>query len=466
MHQATRGILYAILSGLLAGNSSPARALDVPRIEAVADSLAQGQMSAGLTPGITVAVAKDGEVVFARGYGQADVEAGAAAHRETVYEIGSLTKQFTAAIVMRLVDAGSLSLDDPIAKHLPDYPTQGHRVTVRHLLNHTSGIKDYAELGHKYWVRDFRLDLSDQEMLALFAKQPFDFEPGQKYRYNNSGYYLLGMIITKVTGTPYEQYVDRELLQPLGLSKTRYRDNREVIRCRADGYAYERDGRLVKAPYVSTRIYGGAGGLCSTAGDLVRWTHLLHSGGVVSAASLEQMTAPTVLANRDTVTYGFGLDLARLGDLHKITHGGDAAGFNCRLTHYPTSGVTIAVLTNSDEGMPPHRLEEALARASHGMELPTVRDLPLTADDVARYEGTYLVGTGQGATEVRVTAKDGQLNVRVGGGRTSRFRYQGDHVFIPDFDHTVRLVFGVENGRAQSVSIHQAGKTTLANRKQ
>lgn len=466
MSRRTLTIILGILTGLLAAGSAPARDLDLKRIAAAADSAARAQISAGITPGVTVAVAKGGEVVFVRGYGQADVEVSAPARPETVYQIGSLTKQFTAAAVMRLVEAGKISLDAPLTKYLPDYPTQGRRVTVRHLLNHTSGIKDYAELGMGYWLREFRLDLSDREMIDLFAKQPFDFEPGEKYRYNNSGYYLLGVIIERVTGTPYGDHVERELLQPLGLSKTVYGDNRRVIPNRADGYAYERGGELIKAPYVSTRVYGAAGGLCSTAGDLIRWTHLLHSGRVVTAASLKQMTSPTVLSTGEAITYGFGLDLARLGELQKIAHGGDAAGFNCYLTHYPDSGLTIAVLTNSDKGMPPGRIEEAVARSAHGLTSPAVLDLPLTAEDIARYEGTYLAGRAPRPTEVRVFGDNGRLKVQVGQGKAFLFRHQGDHVFVPEFDDKVRLVFSVEAGRAEGVTLHQGSRVTQATRKQ
>ncbi len=414
---------------------------------------------------MSVAVAKDGKTVFTRGYGLADVEMGVAASPETAYQIASVTKQFTAAAIMRLVEAGKVSLDDPITRFLPDYPVQGHHVTVRHLLNHTSGIKSYTELG-KEAQRQLRLEPSSEEMVALFGKQPFVFKPGEKFRYNNSGYYLLARVIEEVTGAPYEEYMERELLQPLELHNTLYGSAQRIIPNRAKGYKYESNaaGTLYNAPGFSIKG-NGAGGLSSTVGDLIRWTHLLHSGQVVSRESLRQMTTPTELSAGGTRTYGFGLDLARLGDHEKVVHTGDTDGFNSYLTHYPKEGLTIAVLTNSDDALH-QKVEEALARTALGMELTTVLDLPLTAADIARYEGTYVLETGAKPMELRVFGEDGKLKVQLGGRKAFRFRSQGDSSFIPFFDEDIRLVFITENDRTDSVQLHMGGQVTPGKRKQ
>lgn len=456
-------LVGGVAAALSAADPLPAQTLDLEEIEAVADSVAGWQIAEGLTPGMSVAVARDGEIIFAQGYGEADVEMGVAAGPETVYRIGSLTKQFTAAIVMRLVEAGEVSLDDSITEYLPDYPTQGHHVTVRHLLNHTSGIKSITGVDPGFRHREFRLDLSDEELLDLFAELPFDFEPGEEYRYNNSGYVLLGMIIEEATGTPYAAYVERELLEPLGLDHTWYCDNRRVIPNRAEGYAYD-DGELVNSRYLSMRIPGAAGALCSTVGDLVRWTRLLHGGRVVSPESLRQMTDSTVLSTGETVSYGYGLDVGRLLGRPVVVHGGSTSGFVGYLVHYPDDGLTIAVLMNSVSGQR-YAVAEALSRTAFGMERVVVPDLPLTAEDIARYEGTYTLRAGSRTLDLRVFGDDGQLKAQPAGQGVTRLRYQGDHTFITVVDDDVRLVFTVENGRAEGVTLHDGDAAIPGKRK-
>ena len=442
--------------------SQEAAGLDVRRIEAVADSLVGIHLADGLMPGVSVAVMHRGALIFERGYGLADVETPTSATPQTVYRIASVTKQFTAALVMRLAEAGRLTLEDPLAIHLPGYPDHATKVAVRHLLNHTSGIRDYAELGTEYWLREFRLDLSEAEMLALFAEHPLEFEPGARHRYSNSGYYILGLVAERVAGAPYGEVLERELLDPLGLTNTQYCDNREIVPNRAEGYANERDGTLVNAIYVSTQVYGAAGALCSTAGELARWTELLHGGKVVSSDALERMTSPTVLTNGDTVTYGYGLDLVDFHGHRKIAHGGDMTGFTAYVTHYPDAALTIAVLANSENARP-GAIEVALATAALEID-PAIVDIPLSEVEAERYRGRYAVGSGDGALPVEVLVENRQMQVRIGRGRPQRYRFQGDHVFVPYYNDEIRLVFHLEGERAVSVTHHQRGRAVEARR--
>ncbi|GAB3528742.1 hypothetical protein GCM10027443_07120 [Pontibacter brevis] len=433
----------------LAEKPSTAPPSDLQRLEAIADSAARTQLETGSVPGMSVAVARYGEVLFAKGYGQADVEMGVAAGPETAYVIGSITKQMTAATILRLAEAGKISLDDAITKHLPDYPSQGHHVTVRHLLNHTSGIKGFRIL-HEENRQKFRLDLTYEEMVDLFGKQPFDFKPGKKFEYNNMAYYLLGEIIGRVTGTPWSTYVEKELLQPLGLKQTLYCESRRIIPNRAEGYEYE-EGRLVNARYISMQVGGAAGALSSTLNDLIRWTHLLHSWQVVSQESLQQMMTPTIIPAGDTIGYGFGLYLDALGGNTKVGHGGGANGFTAALTHYSEEGLTIAVLTNSNKANP-FKVEEALAREALKVKL---LDLPLAAEEMVRYEGTYTYQSEKRTRAMRVFSENGQLKAQVVGGKPFRLLYQGEHAFIPEVDDDDCLVFSMVNGRAEGYKHHE-----------
>jgi CubicO group peptidase (beta-lactamase class C family) len=426
-----------------------AQPLDIPRLMTVADSAAQAHILTGLTPGMSVGVAQNGQLVLARFYGKANVEAGADVNSRTMYKVGSITKQFTAAIVMRLMEEGKLSLSDPITKYLPDYPTQGHHVTIRHLLNHTSGIKAFRVM-HEENRQRFRLDLTYPEMVEMFAKQPFEFEPGEKYEYNNFGYYLLGEIIGRVTNIPYQDYLEREFLQPLGLVNIMYCEASRVIPQRAAGY--EHDGKeVVNARYLSMRVGPAAGGLCATTGDLLLWTHLLHSGRVVSPASLQQMTAPTVLANGDTIGYGYGLQLGELGPHQQIYHGGGANGFVSSLAHYPKEGLTVVVMANSVSAKP-IEVVKALARTALHIK---VQDLPLTPEHIARYSGIYTYKSGAKTRELKVYEQNGKLHAQVVGGRPFRLRSQGSHVFIPSGNDDNQLIFKPAADRAAGLIIRE-----------
>ena len=445
----TMALASGALITMLAAHPARAQTLDLARIAAVADSAANAQIAGGGTPGMTVAVARNGEVVFARGYGTADVEMGVPASAETVYKTGSITKEFTAAVVMRLVEAGRMSLDDPITKYLPDYPVQGHAVTIRHLLNHTSGIRGFRIM-HEENRQRFRADLGYAELVALFGTQPFDFAPGEKYAYNNMAFYLLGEIIGRVTGTPYAEYTERELLRPLGMERTVACYDERVIPNRAEGYEFV-DGQLVHGRFLSMRIASSAGVFCSTVGDLLRWAHLLHGGRVVSPASLRRMMTPTVLASGDTVGYGLGLQLSELGGHPRVYHTGGANGHVTILSHYPDDGISVAVMINSTRGNPV-TIEKAVARAALGVRL---LDLPLAAGEAARYEGTYTYQSDGQTREMRVFGEEGRLMARFGGGRPFALRHQGGHVFVPAPDDDARLVFTLRRGRAEGVTIHE-----------
>jgi CubicO group peptidase (beta-lactamase class C family) len=230
---------------------------------------------------------------------------------------------------------------------------------MRHLLNHTSGIRSYTGIGPPFWEKS-RLDLTDEELIALFEKEPFDFAPGEKYAYNNSAYYLLGVILTKLGGKPYGDYMAGTMFEPLGLDHTLYCHEKEIVPKRARGYAFE-DGRLWNAAPISMNTPGAAGALCSTIGDLVKWASLLESGRVVTPASYQAMTTPGALSNGEKLRYGYGLGVGELEGHRKISHGGGINGFVTQLSRYPADDLTIVVLANA-ESAHPGTIETLIAR--------------------------------------------------------------------------------------------------------
>jgi CubicO group peptidase (beta-lactamase class C family) len=360
MVRATGPALLAVAVGFVAvGPELVAQAAPRAALLTRIDSIVAAEMARNQNVGLSVGVEWRGDLVLARGYGLADLELSVPATAETVYRIGSVTKQFTVAAILQLTEQGKLSLDAELTTLLPGYPSQGNRVTLQHLLTHTSGIKSYTSLGPKFWSAAARQDLGNEEMLALFKDEPFDFAPGAKYLYNNSAYFLLGVIIERVTGTPYPTYLEERILAPLGLRATSYCDERRVLPHRAQGYEV-RDGRVVNDDAISMNTPGAAGAMCSTVLDLLAWRRALDGNRVVSATSRDRMRTSQVAVN-DSVGYGYGLVIARPGGRRLISHGGGINGFSAYLGHYPDDSLTLAVLTNNGGGRAP-QLAQLIAK--------------------------------------------------------------------------------------------------------
>jgi CubicO group peptidase (beta-lactamase class C family) len=245
-------------------------------------------------PGASVIVVRDGKVILHKGYGRANMELGVPIEPDMVFRTGSITKQFTAVAVLMLAEQGKLSLEDDVTKFFPDYPTKGQKITIEHLLTHTSGIKSYTSIPE--WIPLWRKDMTTSEMIALFKDKPMDFAPGERYAYNNSAYFLLGAIIEKLSGQTYADFIEKNIFAPLGMKHSYYDDTARIIARRVAGYSKGKDG-FVNAAYLSTSQPYAAGSLCSTVGDLVAWANKLSSGAIVSPASYREMTTPVKLHN-------------------------------------------------------------------------------------------------------------------------------------------------------------------------
>jgi D-alanyl-D-alanine carboxypeptidase len=342
----------------------------VSDLEIQVSKWAEAALADGIVAGLSVGVEQDGELQLAKGYGMADLEQDVAADRSTVYRIGSITKQFTAAAIMQLVEAGQISLDAPIQAYV-DFPTGDHEVTVEHLLHHTSGIKSYTSLGEE-WARTIPLPMSHEDFLALIVDKPFDFSPGDEWRYNNSGYYLLGMIMENVSGSSYAAYVEQTLVAPLGLKRTTYCDEKRLIPGRAEGYELE-DGELVNDAPISMTQPFAAGSLCSTVLDLLRWQAALESGEVVSSGSYTRMTTVATLNDGEATRYGYGLGVGDLDGHLRVSHGGGINGFVTHLASYPDDDLRVVVLTNTP-GPTATQLSEQIARYALGLPPPAAED--------------------------------------------------------------------------------------------
>jgi CubicO group peptidase (beta-lactamase class C family) len=342
----------------------------------VAKTLAQG------SPGMAVAVGKGGRVLLSRGYGFADLEHRAPVTRDTVFSLASITKQFTAAAVLLLAEEGKLKLDEPVSKYVPELP-QGRRVTLYQLLVQTSGIPDYAEDPAGSSTKS--VAKTPAEMLAWISRlsPPLQFEPGSKWAYSNSNYALLGLIAERVSGEPLSAFFQRRLFTPAGLRNTAFDDPADVVPHRARGYRKDAmaPSGFANADWISPTIPGPAGGLRSTAGDLLRWSDALHSGRILKASSLRRLTRAGLLADGRTTKFGMpeawqkglnsdyamGFFLTPTAYGRRLSHGGDVDGFSTWLAHYPERQVTIALLINSQSAdMDKDRIEAAVFRSLEG----------------------------------------------------------------------------------------------------
>lgn len=309
---------------------TPEAPLPVAALEAI------GSKYAKENPGLAIAV-KKGNAVFLRGFGELDRTTHIPAYGDSVFQIASVTKQFAAAAVMRLVEEGKLNVDDRIRTHLPELDSRFDAITIRHLLQHTSGLRDYnAQLTTAYEPK------TQQEILALITSGPPLFTPGTLYLYSNSGYFVLGMIIERASSRTFEQYLRETFFAPLGLGATGYCG---VAAPSPNGYLAMENGGFMPLPAADMSLPFSAGALCSTALDLVRWNAALVAGRAVSPESYRRMTTDTVVI-AEGMRYGYGLVIDRDEGRDRVWHNGSILGFSSHLSWYPGENLTIAVLIN------------------------------------------------------------------------------------------------------------------------
>ena len=294
-----------------------------------------------------MAVVREGKVVKAAGYGFANLELRVPATPDTVYEIGSISKQFAAEAVMLLVEDGKLNLNDPINKYLPpNAPATWQNITVRNLLNHTSGLKDWTEL------KDFsyRREYSAEEFVALVSPFPLQYQPNDNWSYSNTNLPLIGIIVECASGKPFEDFVKERILQPLGFPSIRFKHQEEIVANRATGYVL-RDKQWKNGEPFRPRVIAPSGGILATAVDLARWWEAVMQGRLLKPSSLEQMLAPARLRDGRAVTHGFAFFTDTFNG-HKAIfhHGSTVGGFGSVVRYFPQEKLTLAIIGNLEDG--------------------------------------------------------------------------------------------------------------------
>ncbi len=344
LHAAKINGREAVAKMLLEKGADPKIAMPAP--EALVDALFT-EATAGETPGAAVLVAQNGKVIYQKGFGFASLEHRVPITTETKFRIGSITKQFTASAILKLQDAGLLSVQDPLSKFIPDYP-RGNEVTIHHLLTHTSGIHSYTSKPD--FLQTVTVEVKPESLIASFKNDKFDFDPGTQWRYNNSGYFLLGYLVSKLANEPYADYLKKTFFAPLNMNDTGVHHWSDILAHEATGYSYI-DGKFQKAQNWDMSRAGGAGALYSTATDLYRWNEAVFTGKVLSEKNLAAAFTPVTLKDGSKAQafgggYGYGWAISDFRGIKVISHGGGLNGFVTNLAHSPEHDMTIVVLTN------------------------------------------------------------------------------------------------------------------------
>lgn len=376
-------------------------------------------------PGVAVLVMRGDEVLYRGARGEADLVADVPLKPGDHFRIGSVTKQFAAAGLLTLVDAGKVSLDDPLSKYLPDYPG-GDRITIEQLLNHTSGIKSYTEIPG---VMDgpIKVDRTTAQMVDYFKDEAPAFPPGEAWAYNNSGYVLVGAVIEAASGQPWHAYLEEKLFEPLGMKDTGYGADPAVVAHQVKGYN-TMGGEPAPAQLLSMTQPHAAGALVSTVDDLGRWNRALHEGRVLKPATYTRMVTPVGKAM--DVGYGFGLETSAVRGTPALQHSGGIPGFTAHLTYVQGPDVTVAMLHNNETPAPAQEtrgLARRLAAAALGDPYPATTPVAVDPAVLKQYEGIYRVDDTVTRT-LRVV--DGKMTVH----RTDRAREEltaiGDDTFL------------------------------------
>ena len=417
-------------------------------------------------PGCAVGIDRAGAPRFARAFGSADLEHGIPNRPETIFESGSISKQFTAAATVLLAIDGKLGLDDDVRKYVPELPDYGQKITIRHLLNHTSGLRDWGDIAQiAGWPRGSRVHTHDHVLDILDQQSALNYAPGERYSYTNSGYNLLAIIVSRVSGQSFADFSRERLFKPLGLTSTQWRDDfRRIVRGRAQAYARaDGGGWELEMPFENVH---GNGGLLTTVGDLLTWTAMLEKPTPAWKAMVDSLHVRGRLTSGDTITYALGLVVSDYRGVPRVEHSGSTAGYRAELLRFPGRALAIAVLCNAASAVPTRyasQLVDSLlgpalgpvAASNQGPRADTSMAIPPA--DLAVYAGSYYSPDAETTVEVSVTDSGLVLfrrpstRIRLTQTSTDAFRGFGQRVwFTRDASRRVTALH-VRTGRAYDV---------------
>ena len=327
--------------------------------QASLDSLIKTIFNGQNGPGAVFMVAKDGKAVYQKAFGKANLELNVNLNIHSVFQLGSMTKQFTAIAILMLSEQGKLKVEDAIAKYIPDYPN-GEKITIHHLLTHTSGIKDFTKM--KAIQEIAQQDLTPKQLIDFFKNEPIDFAPGEKFDYNNSGYAILGYIIELVSGESYENFLQKHVFEKLGMNSSRYASDRVVIKNRAYGYHLKETGYVNKTK-ISFNIPYSSGSLMSTLADMLKWQNALSNNLLLKAETINMAFTKNKLNSGEEFTYGYGWHLKNINGIATREHGGSIFGFKTMGVYIPSKAIYVIGFSNCDCNSPTELTRKIAAAA-------------------------------------------------------------------------------------------------------
>jgi CubicO group peptidase (beta-lactamase class C family) len=413
------------------------------------DSLLSKKYKLG-EPGLAILVAKKGKIVYRKAFGNANLELNVPMQPEMLFNLASITKQFTAVAILQLMEAGKLSLQDSVQKFIKDFPSKSHPISIEQLLTHTAGLKDYLQIDYGQPFME-RRDFSAVEMIKLIRDLPLEFEPGTKYSYSNTGYLLLGRIIELASGKSYSQYVKDQLFNPAGMSATYYDSPNSILTGRTNGY--KKNSVFEKADYWSASLPYAAGGLVSNVDDLFKWHQALLSSRLISKETLQKASTPFKLKNGAFINYGYGWTLNNLNGIHTIEHGGSITGYRTHEVYYPDQDVFIAILSNC-ECTPVYQLIIDVSGFALGRKIqPELKINKIILED---YVGTYQLKENPKRTFLIKMDKDSLFAVATDG-RSYRLLFQTNSSFQFNGIIDAKGEFIKEEGKVTKFLITQNG---------
>jgi len=360
---------------------------DNASLEAQLDAKLAPMFKSG-APGAAVIVMRDGETVFRKAYGLADVDKKVPLQADMQLRLGSITKQFTAVAILMLAEQGKLSLQDDITRFVPDYPTKGKSITIHQLLQHKSGIHNYTAM-RSFWSVAHK-DMSVAQMIDFFKNEPLDYAPGERWAYSNSGYFLLGAVIEKASGMRYADFIAQNIFEPLGMVDTAYEGAERSAKRRIPGYRGGFFSGYSLADQISMSLPYAAGALVSTVDDLARWDAAISAGKLLTAESWKQAFTPCTLPDAAACNYGFGWTIGKLRGHQEVAHGGDIPGFNGYVIRLPDDKVFVAVLSNGERSLLNSEVVAQQAAAiALGDPFPERKVIALAPEALDAFVGTY-----------------------------------------------------------------------------
>lgn len=418
-------------------------------------------------PGISVLVAKDRKAIYSKAFGKSNLELNTPLETNSVFQIGSITKQFTAISILMLEEQGKLSVEDKIGKYIPEYAEIGKDITIHHLLNHTSGIKNRTPVGDKGFIS--KTNMSPTELIAYFKDEPLEFKPGERFKYSNAGYILLGRIIEIVSGQPYSDFIEQNIFDKIGMKNSSCGDMKQVIPNLTKGYIIEQND-FVKSDYINLSLAYSAGAILSTTEDLLKWQNALLSNTLLKASSIKQAMTPTLLNSGKRVPYGYGFRFSKLGNSPVIAHTGSTKGFTSIALFLPKEKLYITALTNCNcknvnnvakqvaelfVNLPDNKITEVENNQ------PERKSIDVPSEILSDYTGTYEVKPNVNLT---IGLDNTNQLYLLASGQTKKvelFAETQNHFFVKIVD--AEITFNTnEKGKVISLTMNQSGRKITA----